>query len=197
MTFRLAGLARDPHGIGWKDSLPIIYWSRNLIGPNPRNSTSFTRQFLAGRRARAGQETTSSATSMNNFCSIVAVTENWEAYSVFGTSPSVHSWFNVPPYKCALPHAMRVICNLFPDEWPSASRLVAFHLNHVAGGLCLVINLLILSLNFLCFGNLSKNFSLCLRKLSKDCSPHKIVTGWSKNARFVLDFVQILLTLSR
>jgi len=128
MTFRLAGLARDPHGIGWKDSLPIIYWSRNLIGPNPRNSTSFTRQFLAGRHARAGQETTSSATSMNNFCSIVAVTENWEAYSVFGTSPSVHSWFNVPPYKCALPHAMRVICNLFPDEWPSASRLVAFHL---------------------------------------------------------------------
>ena len=40
------------------------YQSRNLIGHyplwviSPRNSTSFTRPFLAGRRARAGHETT-------------------------------------------------------------------------------------------------------------------------------------------
>ena len=39
------------------------YRSGNLIGHypfwviSPRNSTSFTRQFLAGRRARAGHET--------------------------------------------------------------------------------------------------------------------------------------------
>ena len=39
------------------------YRSRNLIGHypfwviSPRNSTSFTRPFLAGRRARAGHET--------------------------------------------------------------------------------------------------------------------------------------------
>ena len=39
------------------------YQSRNLIGHypfwviSPRNSTSFTRPFLAGRRARAGHET--------------------------------------------------------------------------------------------------------------------------------------------
>ena len=39
------------------------YWSRNLIGPyrfcviSPRNSSSFTRLFLAGRCARAGHET--------------------------------------------------------------------------------------------------------------------------------------------
>jgi len=42
------------------------YWSRNLIGPyrfwviSPRNLTSFTRPFLAGRHARAGHETSSS-----------------------------------------------------------------------------------------------------------------------------------------
>ena len=40
------------------------YQSRNLIGHypfwviSPRNSTSFTRPFLAGRRAQAGHETT-------------------------------------------------------------------------------------------------------------------------------------------
>jgi len=39
------------------------YWSHNLIGPyrfwviSPRNSTLFTRPFLAGRRAWAGHET--------------------------------------------------------------------------------------------------------------------------------------------
>ena len=38
------------------------YWSRNLIGPyrfwviSPRNSTSFTRPFLSGRRVRAGHK---------------------------------------------------------------------------------------------------------------------------------------------
>jgi len=47
------------------------YWSRNLIGLyrfwviSPRNSTSFTRPFLAGRRARAGHETSEYTASFN------------------------------------------------------------------------------------------------------------------------------------
>ena len=31
MTFRSAGLSRDPHGIGWKDSLPFVNHFREFL----------------------------------------------------------------------------------------------------------------------------------------------------------------------
>ena len=84
-----------------KESSRNNYRSRNLIGHypfwviSPGNSTSFTRPFLAGRRARAGHETrgvcgasgasgASSASSASSACGVCGVSGACGARGVSG-----------------------------------------------------------------------------------------------------------------
>ena len=66
--------------VGLRKVLRDNYRSRNLIGHyqmwviNPRNSTSSTGLFLAGRRARAGHETSSTASRARHAVAVAVLT---------------------------------------------------------------------------------------------------------------------------
>ena len=110
------------------------YWSRNLIGPyrfrviSPRNSTSFTRPFLTGRRARAGHETNPRARLLKHaidhtHTSRQTSVASWEI-CVLSVSAQVRSKRQTSNVLCVLTGKTSIYIVL--NAWPVLSHLMSW-----------------------------------------------------------------------